>query len=69
MDKDKRLVEVSWWEGLVVGESVTYSDGLGHDQQILIQFYVDGWGCVPFLYIGLRPNMVGVMVVMAVKKK
>ena len=27
MDKDKRLVETSWWKGLVVGESGSCSDG------------------------------------------
>ena len=32
MDKDKRLVEASWWEGLTVGESGSCSDGRGHAQ-------------------------------------
>ena len=27
----------------------------------LIQFSVDGWGCVLSMWFGLRPNMVGVM--------
>ena len=40
MDDDKRLAEASWWEGLNVG----------------IQFSVDGWGCIPSLLFGLRPN-------------
>ena len=30
MDKDKRLMEASWWEGLAVGESGSCSDGRGH---------------------------------------
>ena len=30
MEKDKRLVEASWWERLTVGESGTCSDGWGH---------------------------------------
>ena len=29
----------------------------------LIQFSVDGWGCVPSLLFGLRPNYDGVMAV------
>ena len=31
MDKDKRLVEASWWEGLAMGKSAC-SDGWGHAQ-------------------------------------
>ena len=34
MDKDRRLVEASWWEGLAVGKSESCSDGWGHAQQI-----------------------------------
>ena len=30
MDKDKRLMEASRWEGLIVGESGSCSDGWGH---------------------------------------
>jgi len=32
MDKDKRLVEASSWEGLAMGKSASCSDGLGHAQ-------------------------------------
>ena len=35
----------------------------------LIQFSVDGWGCVPFLLFDLRPTMVGVMKIMATSFK
>ena len=69
MDKDKKLVGASWWEGLAVGESGIYSDGLGHDQQILIQLPVDGWGCVPCLYLVWGQAMVGVIVVMAKSRR
>ena len=31
-DKDKRLVEASWWEELALGESGSCSDGQGHAQ-------------------------------------
>ena len=34
MDKDKRLVEASWWEGMAMRESWTCSDGQGHAQYI-----------------------------------
>ena len=32
MEKDTRLVEAYWWEGLAVGESGSCSDGWGHAQ-------------------------------------
>ena len=41
MNKDKRLLEASWWERLTVGKSWSY---------------FDGWGRVPSLLIVLRPN-------------
>ena len=53
MNKDKRLMEASWWERLTVGETGSCSNGWGH---ALTEFSVDGWGCVPFLLFGLRPN-------------
>ena len=35
----------------------------------LMQLSVDGWGCVPFLQFGLRPNYVKVVVVMGAPSK
>ena len=32
IDKDKRVMEACWWEGLAVGESGFCSDGWGHAQ-------------------------------------
>ena len=32
MEKDKRLMEASWWERLSEGETVSYSDGWVHAQ-------------------------------------
>ena len=32
MEKDKRLMEASWWERLTVGETGSCSDGQGHAQ-------------------------------------
>ena len=49
MDMDKRLVKASKWEGLAVGESGSFSGGKNMLSKTLIQFSVDGWGCVPFL--------------------
>ena len=49
MEKDKRLMEASWWERLTEGEIGSCSNGWGHAQQILIRFSVDGWSCVPSL--------------------
>ena len=42
MDKDKRLVEASWWEGLTVGESGLALMGGAMLSKSLIQFSVDG---------------------------
>ena len=49
MDKDKKLMEASVWGklGLVLMSGAMLSK---------IQFTVDGWGCVPSLLFGLRPN-------------
>ena len=41
MDEGKRLVAASFWKGLAVGGSASRCDG---------------WGCVPSLWFGLRPN-------------
>ena len=51
-DKDKRLMEASWWgdwQGWV-GPLLSKS---------LIQFSVDGWDCVLSLLFDLRPNYGG----------
>ena len=34
MEKDKRLMEASWWERLTEGETGSCSDGRGHVQEI-----------------------------------
>ena len=58
LEKDKRLMEASWWErlwgklGLVLMGRVMISKSP-------IQFSVDGWGCVPSLLFDLRPNYGG----------
>ena len=51
-------MEASWWERLTEGETGSCSDGLVLCKY-LIQFSVDGWGCVPSLLFDLRPNCGG----------
>ena len=58
IDKDKRLLEASWWErlrgklGLVLMDRTML-------RKSLVQFSVDGLGCVPLLLFDLRPNYGG----------
>ena len=55
MEKDKRLMEeASGWERLTEGETVLM--GRAMLSKSLIQFSVDGQGCVPSLLFDLRPN-------------
>ena len=55
--KKKKLMESSWWERLTEGETGSY--GLGYVSNTLMQFSVDGQGCVPSLLFDLRPNCGG----------
>ena len=59
MDKNKRLMEASWWERLTVGGTGSVLTGRAFLSKSLIQFSVDGHGCVPSLLFGLWPNYVG----------
>ena len=59
MDKDKRVMKASWWERLTVGETRSCSNGLAMLSKSLIQFSVNGRGCVPSLLFDLRPNQGG----------
>ena len=52
-------MEASCWERLTVGETGSCSDGGPCSVNLLIQFSVDGWGCVPSLLFDLRPNYGG----------
>ena len=65
MNKDKRLMEASWWGRLTVGKTGSCSDGHGElgilfwwlsTSRYLIQFSTWCWGCVLSLLFGLRPN-------------
>ena len=55
MEKDKRLMETPWWERLTEQENLALM-GSAMLIKSLIQFSVDGWGCVPSLLFDLRPN-------------
>ena len=59
MDKDKRLLEASRWERLTVGNLGLVLMGGAMLSKSLIQFPVDGRGCVPSLLFDLRPNYGG----------
>ena len=63
MDKDKRLIEAILWERLTVGETVGNNCQVLMDRAMLstslIQFPIDGQGCVPSLFFDLRPNYGG----------
>ena len=60
MDKDKRLMEASWWERLMWDKLGLVLVGKAMPSKCLIQFSVDGCGCIPSLLFGLRPNYGGV---------
>ena len=68
MEKDKRLMGASWWErlrgklGLVLMGGAMFSKSL-------IQFPVDGWGCVLSLWCTWGQTMVEVMKIMATSFK
>ena len=63
MEKDKRLMEASWWESdcgklgpVLMGGAILCKS--------LIQFSVDGWSCVPSLLFTWDQTMVEVMKIM-----
>ena len=55
MNKDKRPVKASSWDGLAVRESGSLMGGVMLSKS-LISFSVDGWGCALTHSFGLRPN-------------
>ena len=56
MEKDKRLIEASWWERLTEGKLSLVLMGKAMLSKSLIQFSVDGWSYVPSLLFDLTPN-------------
>ena len=59
MDKIMRLMEASWGERLTEGKLGLVLMGGGMFSKSLIQFSVDGWGCVPSLLLDLWSNYGG----------
>ena len=59
MDKDKRLMEASWWERLTEGKLGLVLMARAMLSKSLTQFSVDGWGCVPSLLFDPRSNYGG----------
>ena len=52
-------MEAPKWERLTEGETVLVLMGGATFSKSLIQFSVDGWGCVPSLLFDLRHNYGG----------
>ena len=59
-------MEASWWERLAAGETGFCSDGRAMLSKSLIQFSVDGWGCVPSLLFTWSQTMEEVMKIMVI---
>ena len=59
MEKDKRLMEASWWERLTEGKLGLFLMGWAILSKSWIQFSVDGWGCVSSLLFDQKPNYGG----------
>ena len=58
MEKDKRLMEASWWERLRGKLGIILMGGAMLSKS-LIQLFVDGQGCVPSLLFDLKPDYGG----------
>ena len=66
MEKDKRIMEASWWERLTEGKLGLALIGGAMLSKSLIQFSVDEWSCVPSLLFTWRHTMVEVMKIMVI---
>ena len=62
MEKDKRLMEASWWERLRRGKLGLVMMGGAMLSKSLIQFSVGGQGCVPSLLFTWGQTMVDIMI-------
>ena len=69
MEKDKRLMETSWWERLTDKETGPALVGGAMLSKSLIQFSVNGWGHVPSLLFTWGQTMVDVMKIMVTSFK
>ena len=68
IEKDKRLMEPSWWERLRGNLGLVLMGGAMLNKSI-IQFSVDGWSCVPSLLFTWGQTMVAVMQIMVTSFK
>ena len=59
MDKDRRLMEASWCRSWLRGKLGLVLMGRAMLRKSLIQYSIDGRGCVPFLLFDLKPNYGG----------
>ena len=59
MEKDKKLMEASWWKRLTEGKLGLVLMGGAKLSKSLILFSFEGRGCVPSLLFDLRPNCGG----------
>ena len=69
MEKDKRLMEASWWKRLTEKKLGLVLIGGAMLSKSLIQFSVDGRGCVPSLLFTWGQTMVEVMKIMSTPSK
>ena len=63
-EKDKRLMEASWWETLTEGKLGLFLMGGAMFSKSLIQFSVNGRGCVHPCYLTWCQSMVELMKIM-----
>ena len=68
MEKDKKLMETSWWDWLRVKVGRVLM-GIAMLGKSLIQFSVDEWTCVPSLLFTWDQNMVEIMKIMVTSLK
>ena len=59
MEKDKSLMEASWWERLTEGKLGLVLMGGAKLSKSLILFSFEGRGCIPSLLFHLKPNYGG----------
>ena len=69
MEKDKRLMEASWWERLTEGDLALVLMSEAMLRKSLIQVFVDGLICVPSLLFTWGLTMVEVMKIMVTSFK
>ena len=68
MDKDKRLMEASWWEDFLRRKGLVLM-GTAMLHKSLVQFSVDGQGCVPSCCLIWGQTMLELMKIMVISFK